>query len=122
MPPNTSCDIYRNGRAPPLAPDVAGVRCYLAPKGQSTLTSRQGSGSSTGYSHIMHVPVSTDVRDGSGPASIGPTAANDSVYVPNQNGQQFIVVLVRRRGYGSAVDHLEVLLNRAAVTWPQSNL
>jgi hypothetical protein len=122
MPPNTTVDIYRNGRAPPAAPDVAGVKCYLAPKGQSTLTSRQSSGTSTGYSHIMHVAVGTDVRDGSGPASIGPTTANDSVYVPNQNGQQFIVVLVRRRGYGSAVDHLEVLLDRGSVTWPQSNL
>ena len=36
--PNTTCDIYRVTNSPPAAPDVAGVRCYLGPRGQSTLT------------------------------------------------------------------------------------
>jgi len=26
---NTTCDIYRNGHAPPEVPAVAGVRCFL---------------------------------------------------------------------------------------------
>jgi hypothetical protein len=113
MTANTTCDIYRAGNAPPASPDVAGVKCYLAPKGQSTLTTNN-------YTHVLYVTQGTDVRDGSGGLGVGTNP--DHVYVPDKNGTAFTVVLVRRVGRGTAVDCLQVLLNRNAPTWPTQNL
>ena len=58
---NTTCDIYRSGNSPPASPDVAGVRCVLTPRGQSTLTSDL-------YTHVLLVPPTTlGVPDDVGP-------------------------------------------------------
>jgi hypothetical protein len=115
---NTTCDIYRTGRSPPAAPDVAGVKCYLAPKGQSSLTTQY-------YTHVMLVAPTTDVRDdlvASG-LTVGPNA--DTVYVPDKTGVMYQVLLVRRDGRGTALDHKEVLLlRRVSPTnfWPSDNV
>jgi hypothetical protein len=114
---NTTCDVYRVGRTPPAPPDVAGVRCLLNPKGQSTLTSGW-------YTHVMLVPTTTDVRDDFQQAGGAPAAGpnSDFVYVPDKNGQKYQVVEVRRQGRGTALDCKQVLLYRLTVTWPQDNL
>ena len=52
-------------------------------------------------------------------------ARADSVYVPDRNGTRFLVVLVRRKGRGTALDHKEVLLQRVPgtnVNWPTNDL
>src|SRR5262249_59254420 len=92
---NTTCDIYRStSPPPPAAPDVAGVKCFLNPKGQSTLT--------TGvYTHVLLVPTGTDVRDQFPGNTFGVGPAADIVYVPDKNGTKFLVVLVRRQGRGT---------------------
>src|SRR5947209_1912406 len=110
---NTTCDVYRATRSPPAAPDVAGVKCYLEPRGRSTLTTNN-------YTHVLRVNVTVDLRDGSGGLNQGTNP--DKVYVPDKNGTPFTVILVRRVGRGTNLDHLEALLNRAGPTWPTSNL
>jgi hypothetical protein len=101
---NTTCDIYRFGNSPPAAPDVAGVRCYLAPLGESTLTTHN-------YTHALLVPPDTDIRDSYLPSTFE-GSGGDRVYVPDRNGTLFKVVLVRRKGRGTAVDHKYVLVTR----------
>jgi hypothetical protein len=122
MAPNTTCDIYHWGAAPPSPPSVAGVKCYLTPVGQSTLTTPQSyTGTQAGYTHKLYVDHTVDIRDGTGMASLSPNQP-DSFYVPDKNGQQFQVVMVRRYGRGTATDYLIVLAKRLSATWPQQNL
>lgn len=112
---NNTCDIYRSSNAPPSAPDVAGVRCYLMPYGQSSLTTPD-------YTHILYVAANVDIRDNFIASTFSAGGTADKVYVPNQSGTPFAVVLVRRYGQGTPSDHLRVLLARQAPTWPTSNL
>jgi hypothetical protein len=112
---NTTCDIYRSGNSPPADPDVAGVKCLLEPSGQSTLTTDQ-------YSHVLLVPATTDIRDGKGTLTAAATNP-DKVYVPDRNGTLFTVVLVRRKGRGTPLDHKFVLVQRTATPiWPTDEL
>ena len=62
-----------------------------------------------------------DVRDNYTP-TFTPGANCDTVYVPNKNGTQFQVLLVRRKGQGTAQDVKEVLLLRSGVTYPTNDL
>jgi hypothetical protein len=113
---NTTCDVYRSGHAPPAAPDVAGLPCALVPKGASVLTSGQ-------YTHLLLVAPNADVRDDYNPGALAAGPNADRVYVPDRTGTLFLVVLVRRKGRGTALDHKEVLLVReGGVTWPNDNL
>jgi hypothetical protein len=113
---NTTCDIYRAGITPPAAPAVAGVPCFLAPKGLSTLTTLN-------YSHVLYVDWRTDIRDSQATISTGIPAGADRVYVPNRNGSWFTVVLVRRLGRGTAFDQKQVILARqATMTWPSNDV
>jgi hypothetical protein len=113
---NMTCDIYRTGRAPPQTPDVAGVQCFLIAKGQSTLTTQA-------YTHVMLVDSSIDIRDDNATGNFTASGANaDSLYVPNQNGSKFVVILVRRIGRGTALDQKQVLLKRTTVNWPSSDV
>jgi hypothetical protein len=113
---NLTCDIYRTGRAPPSSPDVAGVQCFLIPKGQSTLTTQA-------YTHEILVDSSIDIRDDNAAGNFtaaGPNA--DTLYIPNQNGTKFVVILVRRIGRGTALDQKQVLLKRSTVNWPSNDV
>src|SRR5439155_18381764 len=101
--------------APPSAPDVAGVRCYLLPLGESTLTT-------SSYTHVLYLDATVDVRDNFISSSFSAGAAADNVYVPDQNGTKFAVVLVRRYGKGTASDYKRVLLARQAPTWPTNDV
>lgn len=117
MSSNQTCDIYRAGNAPPSAPDVSQARCFLAPKGQSTLTTLD-------YTHVLYVDVATDIRDGYN-ATLGPGTGADVVWIPNKNGTPFNVCLVRRIAAGQSGDSKQVLLQRASanlVPWPTNNL
>jgi hypothetical protein len=114
---NTTCDIYRSGNAPPASPDVPGVKCYLGPKGASTLTTQN-------YTHVLLLPPTTDVRDDYAQGFVAGANA-DHVWIPNKNGTRFDVVLVRRIGRGTSLDHKYVLLVRVPgsnVPWPTDNV
>jgi hypothetical protein len=116
---NTTCDIYRANSGPPAAPDVPGVKCALEPRGQSSLTT-------PAYTHVLLVGPTVDVRDGFTPGtfSFDPNRA-DVVYIPDRNGVKYVVVLVRRQGRGTALDHKQVLLQRVAgtqVNWPTNDV
>jgi len=114
---NTTCDIYRDGNAPPSAPDVAAVPCFLRP----AFPQGNEAAANTGlfYSHILEVDVAADVRDGA--AEIGGPGA-DWVYVPDKDGTQFSVIAVVRTGYGTGVDRRRVFLKRMATTYPTTYL
>jgi hypothetical protein len=117
VPANTTCDIFRSTNNT-QTPDVAGVSCYLAPRGQSTLTTPY-------FTHLLLVPPGTDVRDDYQQGSLNYGTNTDKVIVPQTGSvgaQPFKVVLVRRVGRGTSVDHLQVLLERLTGSWPTQNL
>ena len=115
MPANTTCDIYRSGNAPPSAPDVPGVKCFLMPYGQSSLTTPN-------FTHILYVDATVDIRDNFIASTFSAGGSADNLYIPNQNGTKFTVVLVRRYGKGTTSDHKRVLLARQAPTWPTNDV
>ncbi len=114
--PNDTCDIYRAANSPPATPDVKGVKCYLKPKGQSSLTTPY-------YTHLMLVAVETDIRDDYDHGNFTAGAGSSNwVWVPDMNGNKFNVILVRRVGKGTPLDHKQVLLKRVATTYPSEDL
>jgi hypothetical protein len=123
---NTTCDIYRNGNAPPSAPDVAAVKSYLAPDFVTSHTAAI-TGTTVGrWTHTLLVPTGTDVRDAYNPGQLGvdgfAAGGNDWVYVPDRNGTKFAVLYVERLGRGMSQDCLRVFLQRQQPTWPTSQL
>jgi hypothetical protein len=106
-PPNTTCDVYHLGNAPPSPPDVAGVPVFLQGRFRNLKPIAAGV-----YTHVMHVALGTDVR----------STANEVVYIPDKNGTKFNVVFVQRVRAGGGNDYKEVYLNRQAVNWPSDNL
>jgi hypothetical protein len=107
---NTTCDIYRVGTSPPAVPAVAGVKCTLEGRFRNIKTTAT-------YTHIMYVPINTDIRDG-----FGGGTQNDSVYVPDKNGTQFKTVFVERVRTGIGGDQLRVFLTRQIPSFPTQNL
>jgi hypothetical protein len=119
FPTNQTCDIYRNGRAPPAAPDVANVPCYLEDRYRNIKPLPAGGGNLKNYTHIMRVNASVDIRDG--------TEANgwDNIWVPQGNPTsvtEFSVTWVSRVGKGTSLDHKIVYLYRLVPAWPASNI
>lgn len=121
---NNTCDIYRGGRSPPSAPDVAGVPCVLIP--QFEMGQERERNPALHCSHIMLVDLAVDVRDRGVPATLTYDQANcDSVYIPDKNGTRFFVVWVERTSWGAAGDARRVYLQRiwgAFVPWPTENV
>jgi hypothetical protein len=116
IPNTTTCDIYRFGNSPPAAPDVAGVKIALAPRGQSTLTTNN-------YTHVAYVPWSTDIRhSGNAPGQLSLGTQADTIYVPDKTGVAYGVVLVRRINRGGAMDMKQVILQLQPLTWPTNNV
>jgi hypothetical protein len=113
IPPNTTCDIYRQGNAPPAAPDVAGVQAYLEEHFRNIKPIATGAN----YTHLLRVDYHTDVRD-----NFGGGAAVDTVYVPDKNGVAYLVVFVARVARNTPADHKVVYLSRQVVTWPSNNV
>jgi hypothetical protein len=124
---NATCDIYRNAHAPPSAPDVAAVPCYLKASyfdrletGESEDVTAQG----FRFTHTFLMDLSVDVRDGYSAGSATLIAGTaDFLYVPNQNGTKFIVKFVERKGRKTAWSHLKVYAARYnPPSWPTENL
>jgi hypothetical protein len=125
---NTTCDIYRQGNAPPSAPDVAGVACFLSPDfAPSHLAAVSGS-SWWRWTHVMLVGPTVDVRDPylggvvTSGEEAGSSAWADAVYVPNKNGTKFQVIFVERVALGTSQDVKRVYLQRQSPSWPTNNL
>src|SRR5438105_647535 len=101
---NTTCDIYRNANTPSAAPDVAGVKCYLAPDFVTSHTAAVTGTTVARWTHTLLVPTGTDIRDAYSPGQLGvdgfAAGANDWVYVPDRNGTKFAVLFVERLGRG----------------------
>jgi hypothetical protein len=120
LAPNTTCDIYRTGHAPPAAPDVAAVRCRLGADYGAGLEHGEGDSPDLKFTHTLLVDVATDVRDGYDAGTVGGTA--DTVYVPDKTGTAWTVVFVERRQRGTPQDHLKVYLVRRQPSYPTQEL
>lgn len=119
---NTTCDVYRTGTAPPAAPAVAGVSCYLQPdcRAGQDQGDRPMIPAALVWTHVLLVDTSVDLRDGYlGGLSFG---NQDTVYVPNQNGTPFRVIFIERVHRGRSEDHKRVYLDRQTPTWPTNEL
>lgn len=115
MAPNTTGDIYYAGNSPPAAADVSGVAFHL------TAAFQRGSEGSEGdqdfrWTHLGGFKASVDIRDN------WPSAANSSIYVPDKNGTQFLIVFVELVNRGTAAEHKRVYLERQSVSWPSDEL
>ncbi len=115
--PNTTCDIYRCGNAPPAAPDVAAVPCYFTPCFDLGQQRGKHEPQPFHFCAILKADAATDVRDGFD-AFTGTNAAQDTVYIPDQNGIAYAVVFVEKKSVGTAAQCLAVYLERKAVNWP----
>lgn len=107
--PNTTCDVYRQSHGPPSAPDVAGVAIFLEEKFENIKPDN-----GFVYTHLAHFALGVDIRD------------TDTLYIPDKSCTQFSIVLVTRRGWGSAFDHKVAYLKRVVgttvVAWPTDYL
>jgi hypothetical protein len=116
IPANTTCDIYRAGRAPPDAPDLQGVPIYLKPDYSRRMESGEGDTVAYHFTHIGLVDTSVDIRDS---FNLGPSGINDTCYVPDRNGTPFGVRFVE------TTDKCKrVYLDRGQprLGWPSNNL
>ena len=122
IPPNTTCDIYRFGAAPPAAPAVAVVACYLRPdwRAGQEQGDRSGMMDQLVWTHLLLVESSVDIRDAY-TGAMGRTE-QDTVYIPNQNGTAFKVTFIERVGRKEAHDHLRVYLDRQTPAWPTNEV
>ena len=116
--PNTTCDIYRFGTAPPAAPAVAAVACHLRPdwRAGQEQGDRVGALDPLVWTHVLLVSAGVDIRDAY-TGAMGWTE-QDTVYIPDQNGTAYKVTFIERVGSGGAADHKRVYLDRKTPTWP----
>ena len=117
QPPNTTCDIYRVGTAPPAAPATAAVPCVLRPDWRD---GQQATAGTRDWTHVLLVGPDVDLRDAYAGAST--SAEQDSVYVPDQAGTRFKVVFIERVGAGTAGEHKRAYLDRQTPSWPTNAL
>lgn len=119
--PNLTCDIYRFGSGPPAAPAVAAVPCYLKSdwRGGAEAGDRTNSSVSS-WTHILLVDVAVDIRDGY--IGLQNQSAQDTVYIPDQNGTRFLVIFIERVQRGTPDEHKRVFLDRQTPSWPTNNL
>ncbi len=76
------------------------------------------------WTHVALVGTDNDLRDHYNPSGFADAFGThfDTVYIPDQNGQAFDVVMVTRAGKGTPGDVFKVYLQRRAVTWPSNNV
>ena len=118
--PNTTCDIYRTGVAPPTAPSVAAVDCYLYEDFYAGHVIQIGT-ASVRWTHVMLMKGTTDIRDGY-TAETAALSGFDLVWVPDQNGTKFEVVFVVRLSIKCTTECKKVYLRRVGPTWPTDYL
>jgi hypothetical protein len=118
---NNTGDIYRNGRSPPAAPDVAGVSLYF--KADYVMGSEHNEGDAANkWTHIALMDVTVDIRDGYTGNGQFSNAAWDFIWIPDKTKTQYRVVFVERVLWGTASDHKRVYLRQANVTWPSNDV
>ena|SRR5436190_10545488 len=121
VPANSTCDIYRNGAAPPGEPAVSGIAIYFKPdwiRGQqygvrlvNDLT----------WTHQALMDLAVDIRD----CYAGDESTNnlgDTIYIPDKNGTGFKVVFIEAVNIGLASVHKRVYLDRQTPNWPTNVL
>ncbi|HYV40105.1 MAG TPA: hypothetical protein VE988_30745 [Gemmataceae bacterium] len=119
--PNTTCDIYHTGNAPPAAPDVPGVQCYLIGDFYRRTESGEGDAADGRFTHTMLVALATDVRDDYDSGVFG--TGQDTVFVPDKNGTEFDVRFVEVKSRNTPGAHKKVYLDRCLPpSWPTSDL
>lgn len=117
---NATCDIYRNGNAPPAAPDVAAVAGLLVPDWRRGQEAGDRGSPWLSWTHVLLVGPTVDIRDlYTGTAG---SAAQDMVYIPDQNGTPFLVTFIELVQRGSPDVHKRVYLDRQTPTWPTDEL
>jgi hypothetical protein len=109
--PNTTCDIYRTGVAPPSAPSVAAVPCVLQNDWRGGQQGRDRATGTLTWTHVLLVDVAVDIRD----AYIGASTLSpqDTVYVPDSTGTPYAVIFIE------IVDHAykRAYLDRQLPDW-----
>ncbi len=120
MPPNATCDVYRAGHAPPAAPDVGAVPCYLKAIYPQGMQRGQGQAMNLHFTHSLLVDPTADIRDDYNANVIGPNA--DTIFIPDKTGTPWSVIFVEFVDLGTAWQHKRVYLSRQTATWPTQNL
>jgi hypothetical protein len=124
MVPNTTCDVYRTGNSPPAAPDVPALPINLQGRWEDGQAEGTSGASILGYprlfTHTAHFSLTDDVRDRFR-GGVAPVA-QDTIYVPDQNGTPFLVGFIERVTRFQPSDHYLIYLDRQAPTWPTNNL
>lgn|SRR3990167_2375004 len=119
-PGGTTADIYRSTNSPPSAPDVEAVPIELAPAWQTGQNSYAGAVAAITFTHVALVGADVDIRDGYTGANT--FTEQDSIYIPDKNGTQLLVVFVEIVGRGTTKELKRVFLDRATPSWPTNNL
>ena len=118
---NTTCDVYRAGRAPPAAPDIVGLPIALRPDWQNANEAGFYQISALTWTHVMFTNPNVDIRDKYTGSMT--TTDQDTVWIPDKNGTRFKVVFIQRVSKSTAGDHMQVYLDRnPAPPWPTINL
>jgi hypothetical protein len=122
-PANVTFDVYRDGNAPPAAPDVAAAAGNLRAEFRGGLAAGQGpTDSGQTYTHILLAPLDVDIRDAYDDGTFDSGHPADTIFIPDQSGTPFRVVFVERLERNTAFDHLRVYLNRRLPAWPTKQL
>ena len=117
--PNTTCDVYHVGTAPPGNPAIAGVPCFLRTDWRGGQEAGDRSTASP-WTHVMLIEPDVDIRD----AYVGGSVAfqQDTVCIPDKNGTLFVVAFIERVQRNTPHEHKRVFLDRQQPFWPSNNL
>ncbi len=113
LAPNTTCDIFRFDKSPPDDdPNEPGVRVHLTAEYAKGLEMGETRAKADiKFTHIMLVEPDLDIRDDF--KDLVPTVSqSDKVFIPDEDGTEYVVVHVNRQGKGTATDHKRVYLRR----------
>lgn len=112
---DNTCDIYHYPNAPPSTPDGEGVSCHLRPDFGKGAEANDGGSAAMQWTHILLVPLGTDVRDAFANGAVG--TALDTLYIPDKNGTPFKVIFVER-----LINNKRIYLQRQQPSWPTNDL
>ena len=118
--PNTTCNIYRLGTAPPVDPAAANVPCYLQSDWRGGQEGGERQIDALTWTHFMLVAADIDIRDAYTGASTA--SPQDLVFIPDDAGTQFNVIFVERQQRGTPNEHKRVYLDRQTPAWPTNEL
>ena len=126
---NVTCDILHYGST---SPDIAGLSIFLTEDFKAGHDAAIQTSTILRWTHLAYVGPTVDIRDAYSPSAPGNDAlgsAADTLYVPSYSafvggtGTAFSVIIVARRGRGTASDHKRAFLQRNAINaWPNHNV